>query len=150
VIVDLDSVGVVLRQVQNDYGLSYIAHDLSVVRYISQRIVVLYRGRIMECGDAAAVYDRPRHPYTRALLDAAPVADPELQSERRRTRVRTTPSDASTAPDSCVFAPRCAPAIEICRMARPSLEPTDDGSLVACHRWRELGPHDGAASVETH
>lgn len=99
------------RELQQELGLSYlfVAHDLSVVRYLSHRIVVLYRGRIMEQGDAATVYDHPSHPYTQSLLDAAPVPDPDEQQRRRIARrrvevgVRTTgtggvrsPSDVRT------------------------------------------------------
>ena len=132
-----------LRGLQHDLELSYlfISHDLSVVRHLSHRIIVLYRGRIMEQGDAAAVYGNPAHPYTRALLDAAPVPDPEAQQQRRTARLRQ--AVASTPPASagaCVFAPRCPHAIDKCRTSRPPLEATPFGTLAACHRTRELNP----------
>jgi oligopeptide/dipeptide ABC transporter ATP-binding protein len=140
-----------LRELQNDLRLSYlfISHDLAVVRHLSHRIVVLYRGRVMEQADAATLYDDPLHPYTQALLEAAPVPDPEEQRRRRAGRLaRATTIVARTAASSCPFAPRCPHAIEICRTARPLLQPTPPGSLVACHRWHELrhGPVDAAIS----
>jgi len=134
-----------LQDLQDALGLSYlfIAHDLSVVRHISHRIVVLYRGRVMEQGDAATVYAAPAHPYTRALLQAAPDPDPEAQRARRAARMPgRSDSFGALPPDSCPFAPRCPHTIEPCRTTRPELQPTPEGSLVACHRWRELRAND--------
>jgi oligopeptide/dipeptide ABC transporter ATP-binding protein len=130
-----------LRQLQREFDVSYlfISHDLSVVRHISHRIAVLYRGRVMEYGEAAAVYGRPAHPYTRALLAAAPVPDPHAQRQRRRRRrARSVEGAVPASTHSCPFAPRCPHAIDVCRSSRAPLEPTESGSLVACHRWREL------------
>ena len=139
-----------LRQLQQEFELSYlfVSHDLAVVRHLSHRIIVLYKGRIMEQGDADTLCAAPTHPYTRALLDAAPVPDPEEQRQRRAARLRATvhgaPLDKS---DACPFAPRCPHAIDVCRSSRPQLETTAGGTLVACHRWRELcpAPAGGAA-----
>jgi oligopeptide/dipeptide ABC transporter ATP-binding protein len=133
------------RQLQNDLDLSYvfISHDLAVVRHLSHRIIVLYRGRIMEQGDAAVLHARPRHPYTQALLRAAPVPDPEQQRKRRAGRVRPASVASSTTPEnSCPFAPRCPDVIDVCRTQRPILEVTPGGGLIACHRWRELRSED--------
>jgi len=130
-----------LRDLQQELQMSYlfIAHDLAVVRHVSQRIVVLYRGRVMEQGDARTVCEQPAHPYTRALLMAAPVPDPDLQRSRRLARAAAPPrSPGALAAASCPFAPRCPHAVAVCRSARPPLEATPAGSLVACHRWREL------------
>jgi oligopeptide/dipeptide ABC transporter ATP-binding protein len=131
-----------LRELQNHFGLSYlfIAHDLAVVRYLAQRIMVLYRGRVMEQGDAATVYTSPAHPYTRALLAAVPVPDPDEQRARRETiqSSRTTDSARQPADNGCPFASRCPHAIEACTTTRPSLEVTTSGSLVACLRWQQL------------
>jgi oligopeptide/dipeptide ABC transporter ATP-binding protein len=130
-----------LRELQEEFHLSYlfISHDLAVVRHLSHRIIVLYAGRVMEYGDAERVYGSPLHPYTRALLAAEPVPDPEHQRERRAARVRSTGSPAVLAPpNSCPFASRCPHTIDICRTNRPPLEATPDGRLVACHRWHEL------------
>ena len=132
-----------LRELQQDLDLAYlfIAHDLDVVRHLSHRIVVLYRGRIMEQGSAAAVYSAPKHPYTQALLAAAPVPDPDRQRERRGARV--TAAGGPVGPDACPFAPRCPHAIEVCRVSQPQLERAGSGALVACHRWRELAAPGG-------
>jgi oligopeptide/dipeptide ABC transporter ATP-binding protein len=130
-----------LQSLQDELGLSYlfISHDLAVVRHISTRVVVVYRGRVMEAGPSAVVYDRPAHPYTRALLESAPVPNPELQRARRAARQRSAPDLPSTlAPESCQFAPRCPWAADVCRQRRPAHELTSEGVTVACHRWREL------------
>ena len=131
-----------LRGLQDELGLSYlfISHDLAVVRHISRRVVVLYRGRVMEAGPAAAVYDHPAHPYTRALLESVPIPDPDLQQARRTARQRSAADHPSTVrPDSCQFAPRCPWAVDVCRERQPTAELTGEGVLVACHRWREFG-----------
>ncbi|HEU4702865.1 MAG TPA: ABC transporter ATP-binding protein [Conexibacter sp.] len=132
-----------LRELQRELGLGYlfVSHDLAVVRHLAHRIVVLYRGRVMEQGDAAQVYGSPAHPYTRALVASAPVPDPDAQLERRAARPPRAVELAETSPSSCPFAPRCPHAIDVCRTSRPALDLTPEGSLVACHRWRELrGP----------
>jgi peptide/nickel transport system ATP-binding protein len=150
-----------LRALQKEFELSYlfISHDLAVVRHLSHRIIVLYHGRIMEQGEAASLYSNPIHPYTQALLAAAPVPDPEEQRRRRARRLGRPSASAAILPEnSCPFAPRCPYTIEICRTNRPPLEATPNGSLVACHRWHELrnpasvGPFastDGAFSEPT-
>lgn len=134
-----------LHDLQKDLGLGYlfIAHDLDVVRHLSHRIVVLYRGRIMEEGDAQTVYGEPAHPYTRALLAAAPVPDPDLQLQRRLARV--TAANDPVGERACPFAPRCPHAIDVCRTEQPILESTTTGNRVACHRWRDLA--DGSAAA---
>jgi len=140
-----------LRELQDDLQLSYlfISHDLAVVRHLSHRIIVLYHGRIMEQGPAAELYANPTHPYTRALLEAAPVPDPAEQRRRRSLRLRRPLVDAAEIPaDSCPFAPRCPHVIDVCRTSRPPLESMQDGALVACHRWRELRS-DAVPAAET-
>jgi oligopeptide/dipeptide ABC transporter ATP-binding protein len=137
-----------LRSLQADFGLGYlfVSHDLAVVRHVSHRIVVLYRGRVMEQGDAERVYADPVHPYTRALLAAALVPDPERQRRRRVERAAaTTSAPVAAAESSCAYAARCPHVRDICRTVRPPLEPTPGGDLVACHRWRELEPAPLAA-----
>jgi oligopeptide/dipeptide ABC transporter ATP-binding protein len=135
-----------LRELQRDLRLSYlfIAHDLPVVRYLSHRIIVLYRGCVMEEGAAVCVYQNPTHPYTQTLLEAAPVPDVQLQRARREGRDARRP-DVSQAikainasEESCPFAARCSHATEVCWTSRPRLEPGRSGTLVACHRWREI------------
>jgi oligopeptide/dipeptide ABC transporter ATP-binding protein len=141
-----------LRELQRELGLSYlfIAHDLAVVGHLSHRILVLYRGRLMEEGDAATLYTSPTHPYTRALLDAAPLPDPDRQRERRARQVRPTAELANAgAAAGCPFAPRCPHVVEICRSRRPETERTPEGSRVACHRWEALRSSSPAAGVRT-
>jgi peptide/nickel transport system ATP-binding protein len=140
-----------LRDLQEELGLSYlfVAHDLAVVRHISQRIAVMYRGQIVEYGDAPTIYASPAHPYTRALHDAAPVPHPALQARRRAARaLRPATDNASPADDACPFVNRCVYAIAQCRTERPPLEPTPGGSLVACHRWQELASPQAAEQRE--
>jgi oligopeptide/dipeptide ABC transporter ATP-binding protein len=135
-----------LRGLQDELGVSYlfISHDLAVVQHISKRVVVLYRGRVMEAGPAAAVYYQPAHPYTRALLASAPVPDPSLQRARRAARLRSTPDRPGVVrPESCQFAPRCPHAVQLCREQQPATEVTSEGVVVACHRWRELAASGG-------
>jgi oligopeptide/dipeptide ABC transporter ATP-binding protein len=145
-----------LHELQQDLQLSYlfITHDLAVVRHVSHRIVVLYRGQIMEEGTAATVYQRPLHPYTQTLLDAAPLPDPERQRARRDARPLRQARESAplSAADACPFATRCAYAVDVCRSACPPLEQAAGGTLVACHRWQELSRnavHDGAAPPAT-
>ena len=132
-----------LAALQNSLGLSYlfVSHDLAVVRYIAHRMVVLYRGRVMESGPSATVYGAPLHPYTQALLMASPVPDPDEQQLRREARSSTRSTRVgAVSPESCPFANRCPFTISRCLEERPSLERSDDDRLIACHRWRTLPP----------
>jgi len=138
-----------LRHLQRELSLSYlfVGHNLAVVRHMSHRIVVLYRGRIMESGSAEQVYGAAAHPYTQTLLAAAPVADPEEQARRRAGRSdRTSAPAPPTGGEQCPFVTRCPYAIEACATVRPPLVPTPGGSLAACIRIGEIpvGPPGGA------
>ncbi len=131
-----------LTDLQEDFGLSYlfIAHDLSIVNYLSHRVLVLYKGRVAETGPAGIVATNPSHPYTRALLAAAPVADPERQLVRRMEHARSEVSpDDDPLEGACPFLPRCRYAVEACRVM-PELEPSSSGTVAACYRRNELGP----------
>jgi len=133
-----------LVEQQRGRQLSYlfISHDIEVVRYISDRIYVLYLGQVMETGPAAAVTGSPAHPYTRELLDSAPVADPRIQrrrnaeeTQRKAERPEGIASAVVSSPQGCPFAPRCLYASDLCRAERPPLRLTGQGSLVACHHY---------------
>jgi len=128
-----------LADLQDKHGVSYlfISHDMSVVRHVCHDVTVLYRGQVMESGPTALVAAEPAHPYTRALLLAAPVADPVKQREKRRAAAAETSVPSSTEPDGCPFAPRCPFAVDKCRSERPVLRELDDGRKVACHRYPE-------------
>lgn len=125
-----------LRELQRDYGLSYlfIAHNLAVVRYMATKVMVLYRGHLMESGSAETVYRDPGSPYTKVLLDAAPVADPEAQALGRPTIVRASVASSDGALEGCVFRSRCAYAVAKCASREPPLISLSNGSEVSCFR----------------
>ncbi len=127
-----------LQDLRKQLGLSllFIGHDLSVIEFLCDRVIVLYLGRVMEMGTAAELYTRPRHPYTRALLDAAPVPDPTVRRERI-TLKGDLPSPVNP-PSGCVFRTRCPYAIEPCAQIVPPLETMSNGQQVACIRAHEL------------
>ena len=123
-----------MQDLQQELGLTYlfISHNLAVVRHISTRIAVMYLGRIVELADADALFARPVHPYTRALLSAVPVSHPDLP--RHRHMLRGDVPSATAVPNGCRFAPRCAFAEARCRVIDPALTTLDDGRAVACVR----------------
>jgi oligopeptide/dipeptide ABC transporter ATP-binding protein len=141
-----------LEALQRDEGVSYIfiSHNMAAVRHISDRIVVLYRGRVMEEGAAEDVCDRPSHPYTRSLLASVPVPDVCAQRERRRVRgFMIAASQTGAAPQSgCPFAPRCLFAAAVCTVAPPPLVAVGGGRRVACARIDEIPRADEHASLE--
>jgi oligopeptide transport system ATP-binding protein len=122
-------------ELQRRLGLAYvfIAHDLAVVRHVSDRIAVMYLGRIVEIATRDAIYRDPLHPYTRALMSAVPVADPEVEARRERMVVSGEVPSALNPPAGCRFHPRCPQASDICRKLDPALAEQGSGRAVACH-----------------
>jgi peptide/nickel transport system ATP-binding protein len=127
-----------LQELQAKLGLTFlfIAHDLSVVEHISNRVAVMYVGKIVELADTADLFSAPRHPYTEALLSAVPKPDPRLK--RPRILLPGEVADASHVPSGCYFHPRCRYAIERCRTDAPVLREIQPRHMVSCHRAEEL------------
>jgi oligopeptide/dipeptide ABC transporter ATP-binding protein len=124
-----------LDDLQDEFKLTYlfVAHDLSVVRHVSDRIAVMYLGKLMEVSPAEELYTKPIHPYTSALLAAIPIPDPEENRRRDRIVVSGEPPNPINPPSGCVFHPRCPRATQICREAEPPLVRYPNGHLAACH-----------------
>ncbi len=122
-----------LRDLQAEFGLTYlfISHDLSVVRYIADRVCVMFLGKVCEMGDAEAVYARPAHPYTRFLLESVPQPDPDRRGQDRQILTGEVGSPLNP-PRGCRFHPRCPYATDLCQTAEPPLAALD-GRMVACH-----------------
>ncbi len=123
-----------LEDLQKTYGLAYlfIAHDLAVVRHISMRVVVMYLGRIMEIADRDTLYREPLHPYTKLLLDAAPVPDPTIEKARAPRLIQGELPSPLAPPTGCVFHTRCPMASQECREVVPNLEEKNPGHMAAC------------------
>ena len=125
-----------MLDLQRDYGLTYlfISHDLSVVRYMSDTIGVMYLGKLVEVGPAADVYAAPVHPYTRGLIDTVPVADPGLERAKEHQGVRGELPSAVAPLSGCRFRTRCPRAQDLCAAEEPPLRPfTAEGHRAACH-----------------
>ncbi len=127
-----------LLDLQDRLGLSYlfVAHDLSVVKHVSDRVAVMYVGKIVELAPTAQLFARPRHPYTEALLSAVPVPDPRRRSGRIVPKGEV--ADPANPPSGCHFHPRCRYAVERCRVEAPALRAMPDGHLTRCHLAEEL------------
>ncbi len=135
-----------LSDLKDEFGLTliFISHNLSVVRHVSDRILVLYLGRIVELADGDDLYEDPKHPYTRALLTAVPIPDPKRARQRTiEGLVGEIPSPINQ-PSGCTFRTRCRHAEERCAQVRPPLETLANGRRVACIRWQELDLKPGA------
>ncbi len=124
-----------LEDLQEEFALSYlfVAHDLSVVRHVSDRIAVMYLGKLMEVSPAEQLYTKPIHPYTGALLNAIPIPDPRENRQRERVLVGGEPPNPIDPPSGCVFHPRCPRATDICKTAEPPLVRYESGHEAACH-----------------
>ena len=123
-----------LEDLRDKFNLTYlfIAHDLSVVRHLCQRVAVMYLGRVVELAECDELFDNPLHPYTRALLAAVPVPDPAVEAERAFQPVRGEVPSPINPPPGCVFHPRCPLAVDQCRRVRPELRELRPGHWVAC------------------
>jgi peptide/nickel transport system ATP-binding protein len=127
-----------LIDLQGELGLTYlfVAHDLSVVRHISDRVAVMYVGQMVEMAPAAELFRQPKHPYTSALMSAIPVPDPRARSQRQPLQGEV--ANPAAPPSGCYFHPRCAYAIDVCKSTTPTWEEIEPGRMVRCHRAREL------------
>lgn len=124
-----------LEDLQKDFGLTYIfiAHDLGVVKHISDRVGVMYLGRLVEITESEKLYDKPLHPYTRALLDSIPIPDPDVKKDRELLS-GDLPSP-SNPPLGCAFHTRCRDCMDVCKTTRPEMKEVEPGHFAACHLY---------------
>jgi oligopeptide transport system ATP-binding protein len=130
-----------LADLKRESGLAilFISHNLAVVRQLCERTLVLYLGRMMELAPAAAIYVNPLHPYTRALLESAPIPDPDVQPGRLARALLGEPPSPLSPPSGCVYRTRCPHAVAVCAERAPEWQAANHGlRWVACHRWQEL------------
>ena len=130
-----------LEDLQEKFGLTYlfIAHDLSVVRHISDRVAVMYLGKIVELADRNELYDNPLHPYTKALLSAVPIPDPVIEKQRERIILTGDVPSPINPPSGCHFHTRCAYVMDVCRKIDPLFADQGGGHYVACHLYKGSG-----------
>ncbi len=140
-----------LDELQDELGLSYlfVAHDLSVVRHVSDRILVMYLGKLVESSPAQELYDKPIHPYTSALLAAIPLPDPRENRARAREVVTGEPPSPIAPPPGCRFHTRCPRATEVCRTVEPQLTEYASGHLAACHHPQHVSAAELAAATRS-
>jgi oligopeptide transport system ATP-binding protein len=126
-----------LKRLQGELGLTYlfISHDLRMVRYISNRMAVMYLGKIVEVGGSQDIYKNPLHPYTQALWAALPMPDPEMEEKRERIVLQGDVPSPINPPKGCRFNTRCARAMDICREVEPPLREMESGHQVACYLY---------------
>jgi peptide/nickel transport system ATP-binding protein len=130
-----------LEELQADFDLTYlfISHDLSVIRHICDRIVVMYVGKVVEVANGLELYTHPKHPYTEALMSAVPISNPRVRNRESRIRLHGEVADPSNPPSGCYFHPRCQYAQDICASDEPALRRLDGNRFVACHFAEKLG-----------
>lgn len=129
-----------LEDLQRELGIAYlfIAHDLAVVKHISHKVIVMYLGKIMEFGEGDDLYSNPRHPYTRALMDAAPIPDPQIERNRVKIVLKGELPSPLNPPKGCVFSSRCNFVTDACRAEMPQLQECGNEHQAACIKLDEL------------
>jgi peptide/nickel transport system ATP-binding protein len=123
-----------LKDLQRRYSLTYmfISHDIAVVKYMSNRMAVMYLGKVVEVGDSESIFNDPKHPYSMMLLSSVPIPDPRLSRERKRVKPQGEPPSPINPPPGCRFHPRCSYAMDICRTREPPFFESSKGHMVAC------------------
>lgn len=127
-----------LKELQHKFGLTYlfIAHDLSMVQYISDRVGVMYLGKMVELADSDSLYAKPLHPYTQALMSAIPIPDPDMERSKKRLIVEGEVPSPIDPPHGCPFHTRCPKACDKCKQEMPQFKEVDPGHFVACHLFK--------------